>query len=342
MQDVSEQIREIIRRAPAGITGILIIILLVLAGSTSWFTVDPQEKAVVLRFGKINRTVGQGFQMKLPFGIEREFKVQVKRQLREEFGFRSEIQEAQSHRQLEWGTHGLRGRQPVEKSESLMLTGDLNVADVEWVTQFHISNPEMYLFKYRVHDRRDEYNEAFDTFRDMNEAVMRQVIGDHTVNEVLTSGREQIQSEVLHKLQELCTEYELGISVDQVILQDISPPDEVKPAFNEVNEAEQEKKISIENANAQYNKVIPKAEGEAKQAIQAAEGYYQRRVNEARGEAEAFKTVFEAYQKAPEVTRKRMYLETMQEILGKAGNKTIIDQEMTGLLPLLNLDAAKK
>jgi membrane protease subunit HflK len=333
MNDASEQIREILKRIPAGITGILIIILLVMAGTTSWFTVDPEEKAVVLRFGEINRTVGQGFQFKMPFGIEREFKVPVLRQLKSEFGFRTNPQPRTRNElaHFNYADYGV---------ESLMLTGDLNVADIEWVTQFTIVDPEKYLFNYRVHDRRD--NEAIDTFRDMNEAVMRQVIGDHTINEVLTTGRSHIQSQVMDKLQQLSAEYELGIRVDQVILQDINPPESVKPAFNEVNEAEQEKDTSIENARAEYNKVIPRASGEASKSIESAEGYRQKRVNEAEGNAFAFKAIFKAYQKAPEVTRKRMYLETMEEILGKAGRKTIIDEDMTGLLPLLNLDGEKK
>ena len=330
MTDAQQQIQQILRRVPAGITGVLVIILLVLAGTTSWFTVDPEEEAVVLRFGEINRTVGQGFQFKMPFGFEKEYKVPVLRQLKVEFGFRTNA--PQPSNRSEYSQYNYTNYD----QESLMLTGDLNIADIEWVTQFTIVNPEQYLFSYRVHDRRN--NEAIDTFRDMNEAVMRQVIGDHTINEVLTTGRSRIQSEVMQKLQKLCTEYELGLRVDQVILQDINPPESVKPAFNEVNEAEQEKDTSIEKARAEYNKVIPRASGEAKKSIESAEGYREKRINEAEGDAIAFKTIFEAYQKAPEVTRKRMYLETMEDILGNAGDKTIIDDELKGLLPLLNLD----
>ena len=282
--------------------------------------------------------------MKLPFGIEKEFKVPVLRQLKEEFGFRSTANEPVNQRQSLWGTvQGIRsGYAEAVDPESLMLTGDLNVADIEWVTQFTIVDPEKYLFSYRVHDRPRSMNEAIDTFRDMNESVMRQVIGDHTINEVLTTGRSHIQSEVHQKLQRLCTEYELGVRVDQVILQDINPPESVKPAFNEVNEAEQEKDTSIEKARAEYNKVIPRADGEAKKAIESAEGYKEKRTNEAQGDAQAFLAIFEAYQKAPEVTRKRMYLETMEEVLGNAGSKTVIDHDLKGLLPMLNLDGNTK
>jgi membrane protease subunit HflK len=333
MTDAQQQLQQLLRRIPAGISGVLVLILIILAGTTSWFTVDPEEQAVVLRFGKINRTVGQGFQVKWPFGFEREYKVPVLRQLKVEFGFRTNAPHPSNR--AEYSQYNYENYD----MESLMLTGDLNIADIEWVTQFTIVDPEKYLFSYRVHDRRK--NEAIDTFRDMNEAVMRQVIGDHTINEVLTTGRSSIQSEVMQKLQGLCTEYELGLRVDQVILQDINPPETVKPAFNEVNEAEQEKDTSIEKARAEYNKVIPKASGEAKKSIESAEGYREKRINEAEGNAIAFKTVFEAYMKAPEVTRKRMYLETMEEILSKAGKKTIIDTDLQGILPLLNLDEKK-
>lgn len=327
MSDASKVAQELIRRVPAGIGGIVVIILVAIAGMTSWFTVDPEEKAVVLRFGEINRTVGQGFQLKMPFGIEREYKVPVLRQLKEEFGFRTSGGDPRS--QFDFANYD---------AESLMLTGDLNVADVEWVTQFTITDPEKYLFSYRVHDRPLRYNEAIMAFRDMNEAVMRQVVGDHTIIDVLTAGRSRIQSEVLLKLNKMCDDYELGVRVDQVILQDINPPEHVKPAFNEVNQAEQERDTSIEKARAEYNKIIPRASGEAAKSIATSEGYRQRRINEAKGDALAFNAIFKAYEEVPEVTRKRIYLETMEQVLKKAGRKIILDEDLTGVLPLLNLN----
>ncbi len=327
MSDASKVAKELLRRVPAGIGGVVALVLAVVAAMTSWFTVDPEEKAVVLRFGKINRTVGQGFQFKMPFGIEREFKVPILRQLKEEFGFRTNAADPRS--QYEYASYD---------AESLMLTGDLNVADVEWVTQFTIVEPEKYLFSYRVHDRPMRYNEAIMAFRDMNEAIMRQVIGDHTITEVLTIGRSRIQSVVQQKLQDMCEEYELGVRIDQVILQDINPPEIVKPAFNAVNQAEQKRNTMIEVARAEYNKVIEPLEGEAQNTIKTANGYKVRRINEARGDVAAFNALYPEYIKAPEATRKRMYLETMEQVLDKAGRKIILDDEVSGLLPLLNLN----
>jgi membrane protease subunit HflK len=300
------------------------ILVVAFTGYTSVFTVDPEERAVVLRFGKVDRDVGQGLHFKLPFFMDQEFKVPVQRQLKLEFGFRTPSEESE-----------FQGRFPSTAggglAESLMLTGDLNVANVEWVTQYTIVDPAVYLFKVRNVDR---------TFRDMNEAVMREVVGDRTINEVLTTGRGEIQDEAMRKLQALvkAKAYTLGITVDRVILQSVSPPDEVKPAFNEVNQAEQEMKTTILNAEATVQREIPKAEGTAKQTIEGAEGYAVKRVNEAMGAASRFTQVFEEYKKAPEITRQRIYLETMSDIYQAVDRKIIIDENVNGVLPLLNLD----
>ena len=300
------------------------ILVVAFTGYTSVFTVDPEERAVVLRFGKVDRDVGQGLHFKLPFFMDQEFKVPVQRQLKLEFGFRTPSEESE-----------FQGRFPSTAggglAESLMLTGDLNVANIEWVTQYTIIEPAIYLFKVRNVDR---------TFRDMNEAVMREVVGDRTINEVLTTGRGEIQDEAMRKLQALvkAKAYTLGITVDRVILQSVSPPDEVKPAFNEVNQAEQEMKTTILNAEATVQREIPKAEGTAKQTIEGAEGYAVKRVNEAMGAASRFTQVFEEYKKAPEITRQRIYLETMSDIYQAVDRKIIIDENVNGVLPLLNLD----
>ena len=300
------------------------ILVVAFTGYTSVFTVNPEERAVVLRFGKVDRDVGQGLHFKLPFFMDQEFKVPVQRQLKLEFGFRTPSEEGE-----------FQGRFPSTAggglAESLMLTGDLNVANVEWVTQYTIVDPAVYLFKVRNVDR---------TFRDMNEAVMREVVGDRTINEVLTTGRGEIQDEAMRKLQALvkAKAYTLGITVDRVILQSVSPPDEVKPAFNEVNQAEQEMKTTILNAEATVQREIPKAEGTAKQTIEGAEGYAVKRVNEAMGAASRFTQVFEEYKKAPEITRQRIYLETMSDIYQAVDRKIIIDENVNGVLPLLNLD----
>ncbi len=308
-----------------GVIKIVVGILVVgLTGYTSVFTVDPEERAVVLRFGKVDREVGQGLHFKLPFFMDQEFKVPVQRQLKLEFGFRTPSEEGGF--QEEFPVTAVSGL-----AESLMLTGDLNVANVEWVTQYTIVDPAMYLFKVRNVDR---------TFRDMNEAVMREVVGDRTINEVLTTGRGEIQDEAMRKLQALVKDkaYTLGITVDRVILQSVSPPEPVKPAFNEVNQAEQEMKTTILTAEAAVEREIPKAEGTKLKTIEAAEGYAVKRVNEAMGAASRFTQVFEEYKKAPEITRQRIYLETMSDIYQAVDRKIIIDENVNGVLPLLNLD----
>ena len=305
---------------------VVIVIVLCFTAYTSVFTVDPEEKAVVLKFGKEDRIVGQGLHFKLPFFMEQEYKVPVQRQLKLEFGFRTagnETRQQYAQTQYSGGNYA---------AESLMLTGDLNVASIEWVTQYKIADPVKYLFKVRNVDQ---------TFRDMNEAVMREIVGDRTINEVLTIGRGEIQNLAMEKLSALCKEYTLGIVVSQVILQDVSPPEPVKPAFNEVNQAEQEKETTIQNALAEYNREIPKAEGTALKTVEAAEGYAVKRVNEAKGAVSRFTQVYEEYQKAPGITRQRIYLETMAEIYQAVDRKIIIDEDANGVLPLLNLNQGR-
>ncbi len=292
------------------VIGVLLVILLF----SAFFTVNPEEVGVILRFGKYVRTVNPGLNFKLPLGIETVYKVPVERQLKLEFGFRT--------REPGLRTQYSRGGY---KQESLMLTGDLNASQVEWIVQFRIADPYKFLFKVR---------NTIQTFRDMNEALMREVVGDRSVNEVLTIGRVEIANTVTAKLQDLCNQYETGLKVDQVVLQDVNPPDPVKPAFNEVNEAQQEREKLINQARSEYNKIIPKARGDAARVIEEARGYSIERVNQARGEAAKFAAVFKEYSKAPEVTRQRIYLETMNEILPKVGRKLITDEKTTGILPL--------
>ncbi|MBU2235363.1 MAG: FtsH protease activity modulator HflK [Proteobacteria bacterium] len=302
------------------VVGILIFIL----GFSSFFTVNPEEVGVILRFGKYTRTANPGMNFKLPLGIEEVTKVPVERQLKLEFGFRTEAQRDRS----KYSTRAY-------QQESLMLTGDLNASEVEWIVQYRIADPYKFLFKVRGTTL---------TFRDMNEALMREVVGDRSVNEVLTVGRVEIAATVSGKLQELCDQYETGIKVDQVVLQDVNPPDSVKPAFNEVNEAQQEREKLINQARSEYNQVIPKARGTASRTIEEAKGYAIERVNQARGEAHKFSAIFKEYSKAPDVTRQRIYLETMSEILPKVGRKLITDEKTTGILPLFQFtkEEAKK
>lgn len=284
---------------------------------STWFTIEPEEAGLVMRFGRFARQVPSGLHMKLPFPFERVVKVPVERQLKEEFGFRTK----------EAGVSTTYSAEDLT-AESLMLTGDLNVAVVEWTAQFRVREPYKYLFKVR---------DVRQTFRDMNETVMREVVGDRSVNEVLTVGRQEIAAEVETRLQALCDQYENGIHVEQIVLQDVNPPDAVKPSFNEVNQAQQEREKLINQARADYNQIIPRAKGQAQQTIEQAEGFATDRVNRARGDAELFTQVHAAYQRAPEVTRRRMYLETMSAIYPKVTRKIVLDEKLKGILPLLPL-----
>jgi membrane protease subunit HflK len=303
---------------PKIIVMVVAAILLVSFTMSSWFTIDPEEVGVVLRFGKYHRIANPGLNFKMPLGLENVYKVPVERQLKLEFGVRTK-------------SPGTRTQYtPVKyQEESLMLTGDLNAAEVEWIVQFRINDPYKFLFRVR---------NAEQTFRDMNEAVMRRVVGDRTVDETLTIGRQEISITAALKLQELCDQYEIGIKVVQVVLQDVNPPEAVKPAFNEVNEAQQEREKLINQAWSEYNKIIPKARGEAERTIEEAKGYALQRVNNARGEASKFDSVFQEYLKARDVTRQRIYLETMNDILPRVGRKLITDEEATGILPLFQFD----
>jgi membrane protease subunit HflK len=215
------------------------------------------------------------------------------------------------------------------QEESNMLTGDLNAAEVEWVVQYRVVDPYKFLFRVRNVET---------TFRDITEAVMREVVGDRTVNEVLTVGRQEVAALVEQRLQGLCDQYETGIKVEQVVLQDVNPPDAVKASFNEVNQAQQEREKLINEAQSEYNQVIPRARGEALKTIQQAEGYLLERVNQARGDSARFVALYESYRRAPEVTRKRIYLETMNTVLPKVSRKIVVDDKIRGLLPLLNLN----
>jgi membrane protease subunit HflK len=254
-------------------------------------------------------------------GVDIVQKVTVKRQLKEEFGFRTIKAGVKS-------TYSTRGY----IQESQMLTGDLSIGDIEWIVQYKIKDPVQYLFKVR--DKRE-------TFRNICEAVMREIIGNRSINEVLTIGREEIAVKVKEKIQELCNQYETGIDVKLVVLQDVNPPDPVKPSFNEVNQAQQEKENMINQAWAQYNKVIPNARGQAKQVKEEAEGYALKRVNEAKGDVARFVAILKEYKKAPLVTKRRLYFETMEKVVPKFGRTIIIDSSQKSLLPLLNLDKSE-
>ena len=289
---------------------------------SAFFTVEPEEVGVITRFGEYQREADPGLNFKIPF-MEQLLLVPVQRQLKQEFGYRT----TQAGVNTTYRKAGYDG-------ESLMLTGDLNLADVEWVVQYRINDPYSYLFKVRNAD---------ETLRDISESAMRQIVGDRTVNEVLTVGRADVASQAEAIIQALCNEYEIGLTIEQVVLQDINPPDPVKPSFNGVNEAQQQRETLINQARADYNRVIPRAAGEAEETIQKAEGYALDRVNRAQGEVSRFNDLYQEYIKAPEVTKRRIFLETMQDVIPKMGQKIITDDEGNSVIPLLQLqmDAAK-
>lgn len=301
------------------VIAVVVLILLV----SSIYQISPEEIGAILRFGKFVRATDPGLHLKFPLGIEKLIKVPVQRQLKMEFGFRTTRPGIRTEFRVT--TESIK--------EAVMLTGDLNVAVVEWIVQYKIKNPYNYLFKIR---------DAEATFRYMNEAVVRKVVGDNSVDEVITVGRARIAMEAKEVLQELCDLYEIGIEVNQLIFQDVNPPDQVKPSFNEVNESLQEKERKINEAWSEYNELIPRSRGEAEQMISAAEGYAMERVNNSQGDANRFKAIYREYARAPLVTRKRLYLETINVILPKIGKKIIFDEKQKNILPLLNLGAEVK
>ncbi|MCD6539324.1 MAG: FtsH protease activity modulator HflK [Candidatus Omnitrophica bacterium] len=296
---------------------IIIILLIIICLPTIFYTVEPSEVGVVRRFGKFVRITKPGLHFKLPFKIEKVNKVKVEYIFKEEFGFRS-------------AQPGIRSvySQKSYDDESLMLTGDLNVLDVEWIVQFKIKDPVKFLFNIR--DQRK-------TLRDVSESVIREIVGDYSFNEVLTGKRLEINNLAQEKMQNILDFYGSGIQIVTVKLQDVNPPSPVQPAFNEVNQAKQEREKMINEAWQIYNQKIPRAEGEALKIVREAEGYAQEVVNRALGDAERFNLIYSAYRSAKEVTLKRLYLEKLKEIVSKAGRVYVLDPQEKGILPLLKL-----
>lgn len=302
---------------PFGGVAIIAIVLVLVGAWTAYYTVPSDSVAVVQRFGKYLKDVQPGLHFKFPLGIDAATIVPVKRQLKQEFGFT---------------TPGATDpyQSPVDgKRETEMVTGDLNAALVEWVVQYRIADPAKYLFEVR---------EPRATLRYVSESVMREVVGDRTVDEVITIGRQEIESEALVKMQALSTKYAMGINIDQVQLKNINPPRPVQESFNEVNQAQQEKEKLINEARREYNKVIPLAEGEKDQRIREADGYRLKRINEAEGDVARFNSLLTEYLKAPQVTKRRIYVETMEAVLPDIRSKIIVDDDTRNILPLLNLD----
>jgi membrane protease subunit HflK len=295
------------------IIGVLVGVWAVL---TSFYTVDISDEAVITRFGAYHRTTAAGFYLKLPFGIERVQLVQSKKILQEEFGFRTSDTSGQR------STFEKKGLE----AESLMLTGDLNVADVEWILQFRIADPWKFLFHAR---------DVRSNIRDVSMSIMRRVVGDRLVGEVLTTGRVEIADQAKILTQEVIDRYDMGIKIEKVILQGVNPPEKVKPAFNEVNAAKQEQEQTINNAEKEYNRVIPESRGKADKLIADAEAYAIDIVNRAKGDASQINQVIAEYKKAPEITRRRLYIDAMEDLFSRAPEVTIVDSSLKGLLPVL-------
>jgi membrane protease subunit HflK len=314
MDDLVKQFRKM--KLPGGPLLVLLIALLYF-GSSTFYTVAVDEVGVVQRFGRFVRTTQPGLNFKFPAGIEKVTKVKVRRVYKEEFGFRT-VGAAERSRFAASSD---------ENSVSLMLTGDLNVAVVPWIVQYRINEPYNFLFK--VHDVKR-------LLRDMSEAAMRLVVGDRSINEVI-SKREEIAVESRELLQKELDQAETGIHIVTIEMKKTNVPGPVQPSFNEVNQAIQEREQLIYQAREDYNKAIPAARGEAERTIQAAEGFALDRINRAQGDASRFKSVYAEYAKAKDVTKRRMYLESVQELLPRLGQKYIVDQNQTNLLPLLNL-----
>ena len=320
MDDVLEKIKEM--KSKFGGSWIIIVIILVFI--LAWnmiYIIDPDEAGVIQRFGKHVRTTPPGPHIKWPRGIEKITKVPVRKVQKEEFGFRT----------LAAGVRTRYASDTAYLGESLMLTGDLNVAVVPWVVQYNIKDADQYLFKVR---------DVRATLRDLSESTMRLVVGDKSITEVINK-RGEIADQAKVRLQKELDEAETGINVTTIEMQKTNVPVPVQPSFNEVNQATQEKEKVIYQALEAKNKLVPQARGQAEKTIKAAEGYALDRVNRAKGDAARFEALYEEYQKSKDITRRRLYLEALREIFPKLGEKYIVDADQKNLLPLLNLGQSK-
>ncbi len=319
IQDVRDKLKQRMRLGKPIAIGILLVLVLVTGLLTSCHTVEPEGKSVVKRFGKVVAIRDPGFHFKLPFFIDSAEFVPTERVLKEEFGFRT-VQPAQQTQYVKTGDHS---------RESLMLTGDLNVIDVEWVVQYRISDPDKWLHASR---------NPIETIRVIAEAVMRRIVGNRLGSDVLTVGRVEIAAEAQRQMQDILDVYDIGVHVSTVELQDVTPPDPVKPSFDQVNESRQQREKLINEAEKSRNQVIPRAKGEAQQLISQAEGEAAERTNRAKGEAARFNAVLAEYERAPSITRQRLYLEMIDQVMPRVGRVYVVEEGTTNSpIPLLNL-----
>ena len=296
-------------------SSIILVLLVLIGGKSTFYTVEPDEEAVVIRFGKYLGTYPPGLHFKLPFGIDKNINVKTKRVLQEEFGFRTVDLKP---RRTEYS-------ETSHIDESLMLTGDLNVADVEWVVQYQIADPFKYLFQTKA---------PVGNIRDVSESIMRRVVGDRLVTDVLTTGRVEIAANAKELMQGVLNHYDMGVKIVTVELQDVNPPELVKPSFNEVNEAKQEQEKVINQAEEAYNKVIPEARGKAEKMISEAKGYANALINHSLGDAKKFESLVKAYNRAPRITKKRIYLETLESVFEQMEDVVIVDPKVKGVVPI--------
>ncbi len=303
---------------PTFVITILVVLVAIAAALSSFFVVDATEQAVVTRLGKYSRTVGAGLQFKLPFGLDRNYNVPSNVVQTEQFGFKT------------ISTAGIQGGiyENNITEESRMLTGDLNIVDVEWIIQYKIVDPAAWLFN--VKDRTK-------TIRDISQSVLNMLVGDRAILDVMGSERSAIESQAQILMNENFNQLGLGIDVLTVKLQNIVPPAGVQDAFEDVNKAIQDMNRFINEGKEAYNTEIPKAQGEADRQIQVAQGYAVERVNKALGDVARFNAVYEEYRKSPNVTRERLYIETMEEVFNSKENSTLIDGELDNVLPVKTL-----
>lgn len=305
---------------PAMLFWLIVLALAVVAGFSSVYVVDETENAVITRFGKYKQTVGSGLHVKLPFGIDKNYNVDIKTLRAEQFGFKT----VKSGRNNEYKNN--------ISEESEMLTGDLNIVDVEWVIQYKITDPKQWLFN--VYEKEQ-------TIRDISRSVINTLVGDRAIFDVISSDRSTIQNLAQEQMNENFKALGLGINVTTVQFQNVVPPVEVQAAFEDVNKASQDMKRLINEGKEEYNKEIPKAQGEADRQIQVAEGYAAERVNMAKGDVARFNAVYEEYKRSPKATKERIYLETMAEIFGSETKPELIDSELENLVPVKNLKDIK-
>lgn len=320
IEQVIKNVKSNLPKFKGGLVSIIFIILIAFSVLSSYYTVAPEEVGVVLRLGKYYTTTSPGLHFKIPLGVDKVYKVKTTLVHKQEFGFRTRSAGIRT----EYDRRGY-------TDESLMLTGDLNVINLEWIVQYRIIDPLKYLFKVSMVER---------TIRDISEAVLRRIAGNNTFNHILTN-RVDLAIQAQKEVQEILDSYDTGIDVVTLKFQDVNPPDEVKAAFNEVNEAIQEKERAINQAQEIYNNQVPRARGEAESTIAQAEGYAIERVNKAKGDVSRFSAVLKEYAKAKAVTRSRLYLETINGMLPRMQNIYIVDGDQKALLPLLQIGQGK-